>query len=270
MSTLVIAKKDFEDAIRARTLQLMVAFFTVFLTFLFHYYRSRLGDERTFAALFDGIVGMLGIVVPVLGVMLGYKAIVGERESGSLKLLLTLPHTRRDVMVGKFLGRSAIVVVTMLVGFTVVGIQTALLTNLFSLIGLVVAVGKVTLFGVVYVAIAIAFSTAMRSSMTATIGAIGVTIVFSFLWDIILTVLSTFIRPLPGPGAGTVTPEPLPDWFFLLKRLNPRHALKDATVFGVDAAPFYLDTWFGIVILGGWLFVPLGLAYLRFQWSDIK
>lgn len=264
MSTLVVARKDFEDAIRARTLQLLVAFFVGFTTLVFHYHRSRLGEEPTFTTLFDGIVGMLGVVVPVLGVMIGYKAIVGERESGSLKLLLTLPHSRLDVMLGKFLGRSAIVVVTMAVGFALVGIQTIVFTDLFSLTAFLLAAGEITLFGIIFVAIAIAFSTAMRSSMAASIGALGMTIVFSFLWDLVTGYISLFVHPIPMSGENT----PPPNWTTLLQRLNPRKAFMEMG-FVREPLPFYLDPWFGWVIVAFWLVVPLGLAYLRFRDSDL-
>ncbi|UPM44972.1 ABC transporter permease [Halocatena salina] len=271
MSTLVIAKKDFKDAIRARTLQLLVAFFVGFTTLVFHYHRSRLGEEPTFTTLFDGIIGMLGVVVPVLGMMVGYKAIVGERESGSLKLLLALPHSRRDVMLGKFLGRSAIVVVTMAVGFVLIGIQTILFTDLFSLTKFLFAAGEITLFGIMFVAIAMAFSTAMRSSMTASIGALGLTILFSFLWDFLYGLFAQFVDPIQiDPETGWGSPDPGPNWLFLLKRLNPRQAFYEPSPYEIsEPIPFYLDPWFGWVIVVAWLVVPLGLAYLRFRNSDL-
>lgn len=271
MSTLVVAKKDFEDAIRARTLQLLVAFFVGFTTLVFHYHRSRLGEEPTFTTLFDGIVGMLGVVVPILGVMIGYKAIVGERESGSLKLLLTLPHSRLDVMLGKFLGRSAIVVVTMAVGFALAGIQTIVFTDLFSLTKFLLAAGEITLFGIIFVAIAMAFSTAMRSSMKASIGALGLTIVFSFLYDLVYGIFVQFVDPIPiDPETGMGQPEPGPNWILLLKRLNPRRAFYEPSSWAIkEPTPFYLEPWFGWVIVAFWLLVPLGLAYLRFRNSDL-
>ncbi len=271
MSTLVVAKKDFEDAIRARTLQLLVAFFVGFTTLVFHYHRSRLGEEPTFTTLFDGIVGMLGVVVPVLGVMIGYKAIVGERESGSLKLLLTLPHSRLDVMLGKFLGRSAIVVVTMAVGFALVGIQTIVFTDLFSLPAFLIAAGEITLFGIIFVAIAMAFSTAMRSSMTATIGALGMTILFSFLWDFLVGIVVQFVDPMQiDPQTGMYQPDPGPNWLYLLPRLNPRRAFYEPSSYAIkEPAPFYLEPWLGWVLVVFWLVVPLGLAYLRFRNSDL-
>ncbi|WP_248910113.1 ABC transporter permease subunit [Halocatena marina] len=265
MSTLVIAKKDFEDAVRARTLQVMVAFFVGFTTLLFHYHRSRLGEERTFDILFDGIVGMLGVVVPILGMMIGYRAIVGERESGSLKLLLSLPHSRLELMLGKFLGRSVIIVVTMAVGFALVGVQTILFTNLFSLPAFLFAAGEITLFGIIFVAIAMAFSTAMRSSMKAAIGALGLTVLFSFMWDLVTGSIMRFVHPPPMSGE----PTPPPNWTTLLQRINPRRAFMEISIVR-EPIPFYLDPWFGWVIVGFWLVVPLGLAYRRFEQSDLS
>lgn len=271
MSTLVIAKKDFEDAIRARTLQLLVAFFVGFTTLVFQYHRSRLGENPTFTTLYDGISGMLGVVVPVLGVMIGYKAIVGERESGSLKLLLTLPHSRLDIMLGKFLGRSAIVVVTMVVGFALIGIQTILFTDLFSLTKFLFAAGEITLFGIMFVAIATAFSTAMRTSMKASIGALGLTVLFSFLWDFLFGLFAQFVDPIQiDPETGMGQPDPGPNWLYLLKRLNPRQAFYEPSTYAIsEPIPFYLKPWFGWVIVAVWLVVPLGLAYLRFKRSDL-
>jgi ABC-2 type transport system permease protein len=267
MSTLVVARKDFEDAIRTRTLQLLVAFFTGFTTLLFHYHRSQLGTERTFTALFDGIVGMLGMVVPVLGMMIGYNAIVGERESGSLTLLLTLPHSRLEIILGKFLGRSAIVVVTMVVGFALVAVQTIVFTDLFSLPGLFLAAGKITLFGIIFVAIAIAFSTAMRSSMKASIGALSLTILFSFLWNVVAGYIMVYVHTIPDADP-PINPTPPPNWTTLLQRLNPRKAFMEIR-FVREPIPFYLEPWFGWVIVVFWLIVPLGLAYLRFRNSDL-
>lgn len=64
--------------------------------------------------------------------MLGYRAIVGERESGSLKFLLGLPHTRRDVILGKLIGRVSTVTVAVLVGFAIVGVHLLVIAETFS------------------------------------------------------------------------------------------------------------------------------------------
>ncbi|NLV06208.1 ABC transporter permease subunit [Haloarcula rubripromontorii] len=46
-----------------------------------------------------------------------YLAIADGRESGNLRLLLALEPNRRTIVVGKFLGRSAVVAAGLGIGF---------------------------------------------------------------------------------------------------------------------------------------------------------
>ncbi|RRJ31846.1 ABC transporter permease subunit [Halocatena pleomorpha] len=273
MSTFVIARKEFEDAIRSRALIVMTTLFAAVLAMLVYYQlyvaqAAQMAELRTAESVISWIGTQMTILVPVLGTMLGYKAIVAERESGSLQLLLTLPHTRRDVVLGKFLGRSAVVVVSVLLGFALVGIQFAASSELFSLSVYVMAAVKTAIIGITFVAIAIAFSTAMRTSMMAMWGAIGLTLLFVFLWDSVLVLVESVVERTPeNSPVGPVSE--LPDWYYLIKRLNPRHAFEDVTPYSVELDVFYLEPWFAVVILGVWLVVPLGLAYLRFERGDL-
>jgi len=59
-----------------------------------------------------------------MALIAAYLAIAGERESGSLKLLLGLPPSRGEVLVGKFLGRSGVVAIGLVLGFLVSGVVT--------------------------------------------------------------------------------------------------------------------------------------------------
>lgn len=205
-------------------------------------------------------------LIPVVGTLLGYKSIVGERESGSLKLLLTLPHSRRDVILGKFLGRAMVMVCSVFLAFFVVGVQFAASSELFSITVYATAAVKTALVGVTFVAIAIAFSTTLRSSLLAMWGAFGLMVLFVFLWDSVLTLVKSFLEPASNDSVGI---SELPEWFYLLKRFNPRHAFADVTPPLYDGSAFYLEPWFSVVILVVWLVVPLGIAYLHFERSDL-
>lgn len=260
MSTLVIAKKDFQDAIRSRTLFILAGLFTAFLAFFtYHQFLMANPSQPTRAG---ELYSTVASVVTVIGTLLGYKAIVGERETGSLKFLLGQPHTRRDVVVGKFLGRAAVVVVTVFVAFAVVAAHYAVLSVSPSVTAYALLTGKIAVLGVVFVAIAIAFSAALNSATVATWGAIGLVIVFSFGWETVLELVSDAIFSSTNP---------IPNWFYLLQQLNPKWAFLDiAPTYGTGGEiPFYLESWFAVVILGAWIVVPLALAYLQFQRSDL-
>ena len=54
--------------------------------------------------------------------LLGFDAIVGERERGSLDLLLALPITRLELLLGKYLGLALALTVSTLGGFGLVAL----------------------------------------------------------------------------------------------------------------------------------------------------
>lgn len=253
MSTLLVAKKDVQDAIRSRTLLIVAALFTAFLAFYTYFTFAMVtpGQPAEVADLYLPVAS----VVSVVGTLLGYNAIVGERASGSLKVLFGAPHTRRDVVVGKFLGRAAVVAVTVLIGFAVVGAHYAVLAESLSFTAYARLGGKILVLGVVFVSIATAVSAALRSTTVATWGAIGLAILFAFGWDSVLAVLKTFL----------FTSETIPPWFYVIKRLDPKYAFDHIEASALATTPFYLEPWFGILILCGWIVVPLGLGYLRFE-----
>jgi ABC-2 type transport system permease protein len=282
MSTIAVAKKDFQDGIRSRVLIGLVVLFALLVAGSVYFFVEILptmmgpnsgatGTDFTIASL----TTPASILLPIVGVLIGYKAIVGERTSGSLKFLLGLPHTRRDVVFGKFLGRSGITTVAVLIGFTVGGIVLYSLTSAVGIGDFVIFTAVTILLGMTFVSIAIAFSSATRSSSIATAGAIALVLLFLFLWNVLLLLVNYAATQLSliEPSGG------LPNWYFFLSSLNPTAAYSNAvsalinpgtgTEAIVQNPPFYLQNWFGFVILAFWLIVPIGLAYLRFQRTDL-
>ncbi|KAA9395791.1 hypothetical protein Har1129_20190 [Haloarcula sp. CBA1129] len=71
-------------------------------------------------------VGFLGLpfqlLVPVAAIALGTVSVAGEREAGSLRLLLGLPPSRMEVVVGTFFGASAILVAGLAGAFIVAAV----------------------------------------------------------------------------------------------------------------------------------------------------
>ena len=284
MSTFAVAKKDFRDGIRSRSLIGLVVLFALLIVVSVYFFveviPSLSGQTGGAAEMDFGVFSLItptSILLPIVGVLIGYKAIVGERTSGSLKFLLGLPHTRRDVVFGKLLGRSGIVTVAVLIGFAVGGIALYSFTSAVTISNFVVFTLVTILLGVTFVSIAIAFSSVTRSSAIATAGAITLVLLFLFLWDLFL-LLVTYV----ADQLSLITPaEGLPNWYFFLSSLNPTTSYSSAVAALLDTGlgiedlsqisnpPFYLQNWFGFVILAFWLIVPIGLAYIRFQRTDL-
>lgn len=288
MSVLVVAKKDFQDGIRSRSLLVLIVVFAVFMAGAAYFftvivpptYLETSGDPRTAAVLYSLFVPTV-FLLPIVGTMVGYTAIVGERESGSLKFLLGLPHTRLDVVVGKLLGRSGIITVAVLIGFAVGGVVLYILTTAFSIVDFAIFTSMTIVLGIVFVSIAIAFSAGAHSSTVATAGAIALALLFTVLWNVVILVIRFAAAEF---SLIDVSAQSSPEWLTFLTYLDPTRAWEGALQvllpdflpatgvgsLGVGAnPPFYLEEWFGFVILAFWLVIPLGLAYLRFRSTDL-
>ncbi|SDK97796.1 ABC transporter permease [Natronorubrum texcoconense] len=283
MSAITVAKKDFADAARSRKLMGLTAVFALF-TLGGAFLASWAGDlfaelegegaESTLDLVF-ALQTPAGYLVPIIALVIGYAAIAGERESGSLKFLLGLPHTRRDVVIGKILGRSAVVAVSILVGFLV------------GLIGLFVFVGSVSivdyllftvvtiLFGFVYVCIAVGLSSMTGSTTRAAAGAFGLIVFFWFIWSFLAMGLLYLVE-------GSLWMDDHPDWYVSLLSLSPDAAYGSAiaavfgegqftiaTAYGVENPPLLAEPWFGFVVLAVWALVPLGIGLWQFGRADL-
>lgn len=277
MSTIAVAKKDFKDGIRSWSLIALTVLFAVFMAGVV-YYRAEINPITQGTPKMIVLLGTMLLptyyLVPIVGTIVGYKAIVDERTSGSLKFLLGLPHTRRDVVFGKLLGRAGIVTVAVLIGFGVGGIVLYAFTTAFDARIFLIYTAITVLLGVAFVSIAIAFSSMTKSSSIAIGGAITLVLSFLFFWSVFMQLVNYAARELSliGPNAS-------PDWIMFLQRLNPTDAYVSAVQSlialeqGANATmqnqPFYLEGWFGFVIFAFWLVVPIGLASIRFERADL-
>ncbi|MFD1640490.1 ABC transporter permease subunit [Halohasta litorea] len=209
MSWLVVARKDFEDSIRSRWLQGLTGLF-VGLVALIAVVSLRLstGGETisTNALLGANFMGLLsGTLVPLIALVIAYSAVTGERESGSLKLLLSLPHSRADVVFGKVAGRSAALSTAIIVGFVVPAVILALGPLSLDIVSYIGYTLLVALLMSVFVAIAVGWSAAAPSQRVALGGAIGLYFLFVPFWEIIQFPLQIAISALPEwvPVSGT-------------------------------------------------------------------
>ncbi len=285
MSWSAVARKDFWDAIRSRLLLVLTVLFALFAAgAAFFVTEIDAGGpfvgELTTILLIAGLVSATAIFIPIVSIAAAYRSLAGERESGSLKLLLSLPNSRADVVVGKFAGRAAVVSVALLVGFAVGLIVTAALADAFSPLEYVVFVGVSLLFAFVFVAITVGVSAFTSSASRAAYGAFGLFVVFQFLWGVlaqgVVYVLNGF--SFEGIEQG----DALLNLYEFLVIVDPTTAYQQATLWvvrqlaeegegqGMAAElPFYAQDWFGFVVMAVWVALPLAIGYLRFESSDL-
>jgi ABC-2 type transport system permease protein len=278
MSVLPVVRKDFHDAIRSYALLVVTVLFVLFgaglaaIQWVPDLYREG-GTATSTLALLNSMRQPTVFFLPLIGLMIAYDTIVGERESGSLRLLMSLPHSRAEVVLGKFLGRTAVVTAAILAGYTVAGVIALATYDSFDVPVFVVYTLLTVFYGAVYIALATGFSAATRSRLQAFVGAGGLYGLFIIGWDVCLLLLQLLIYGRDIPEAG------LPDWFNFLGLLNPSTAFMHAAravipaygeiTFYPDGSAIYLQNWVGFVVLAVWGLVPLLFGYVRFQRMDI-
>jgi ABC-2 type transport system permease protein len=145
----------------------------------------------------------------LLAIAVGFDLISKEKETGSLKLLLSRPTFRDSVINGKILGSSAILVVALAATF-VVALAILLFSGLVptgdDLARLVVFFLAMVLFCVAFLAIAMAASTVAKNSTLAVLIAIGIVMFSTLLPTFTSTVLDIAMGDSPQmflPSAST-------------------------------------------------------------------
>jgi|AntDeeMinimDraft_5_1070356.scaffolds.fasta_scaffold13786_3 ABC-2 type transport system permease protein len=295
MSIATVARKDFEDAVRSQMLWSLTGLLVGLIVLVYGaiwYFEGNLpsSDLASILAL------PLQVIVPLAALIVGYMAIVGERRSGSIKILLSLPPTREDVVAGKLLGRSGVVAVAVLAAFVVATLLTGLLFGEVPVSGLAGLAVATLLLGFAFVGIAVGFSAAVASRGRAMAGVVGTYLVFLGFWDVLV---GGIYRVVTGSfPASPITPDsPIEAWALALQRLNPMEAygvvassVLDQQVFAltlqfpiginvfgdapledivVGEVPFYLSEWFSALVLLAWILLPVLVGYLRFRTADL-
>ncbi|WP_049924202.1 ABC transporter permease subunit [Halopiger djelfimassiliensis] len=280
MSAITVAKKDFRDAVRSRVLLGLTVLFALFTTggaFLASW-ASELFEQGGAGSTLELLIALqtpAGILVPVIALVVSYRSIAGERADGSLQFLLGLPHRRRDVVLGKVLGRTGVVAVSILIGFAV------------GLLGLFAFVGDVSpvdyagftlvtiLFGFVYVCLGVGLSATARSTTTAAIAALGLIVLFWVVWGTAAQILLYVIE-------GQLFVMPVPDWYLAFVSLPPDAAygsaisavlgepqFEMAQAYDLESPPLLARPWFGFVLLACWAVVPVAVGLWRFERVDL-
>ncbi|QAU14097.1 ABC transporter [Halorubrum sp. BOL3-1] len=265
MSIETIARKDLADASRSKMLwvvAVLVLLSTAGVTGLIAV-TTGMPAREVFGIAFQLAVTTL----PIIALILAKGAITGERESGSLRVLLSLPPSRSDVLVGKLLGRT----VLMLAATLVSGLATGLVV--LALLGggigvLVPFVGFLGLMGIVFVAIGVGVSAASATDNRATAIAVGAYMILVALWNLIEGGIQFGAVELGLMEAGSQ-----PAWLQLVGLLPPNNAAiaafratVEGQIFGTD--PF-ASVWLPVCLLLIWFVFPVAGGYLSFRDAQI-
>ncbi len=144
-------------------------------------------------------VEFLPILVPLIAIALEFDSINGEFNKRTMSRVLAQPIYRDALMLGKFLGAlftlaivlTAIWLLIIGMGLVTLGVAPTgeqVLRMVFLLLVTIV-------YGGIWLALALVFSTAFRSPATAALASIAVWLFFLILWDIITGLVGQALSP---------------------------------------------------------------------------
>lgn len=263
----IIAQKEFWDRIRNRWVLAVTAIFMFFALVIAYFGSSQQGVvgfssiELTIASL----VSLAIYLVPLIALILGYDAIIGERERGSLDLLLALPVTRLELLLGKYIGLSAALTFSIIAGFGLVGMFLSYQISLGSLVQYAGFILSTILMGMAFLSLSFLISVLASNKTIASGTAIALWFFYVLIYDLILLGIMVVTE---GQVGG--------DFFPLLLLFNPADIFRILNIFNLEQvktlyglATVFPDALANPWALGSamlfWIVAPLGLAYWRFR-----
>jgi len=150
----------------------------------------------------------LSILGPLVGLSMGFDAINGEQNSGTMTRLLAQPIYRDDVINGKFLARLFVLfLITLALGFFVAGmgiIITGVPPTGEEIIRLLLYLALSIVYMGFWLALAMLFSLIFRHTATSALCGISLWLFFSIFVPILANMIADAIFPV-GQNAGTFT-----------------------------------------------------------------
>lgn len=283
MSIRSVATKDFKGARRSRSLwavATVLGVLTALIGYSFQGYQTT--PLESFQQLMRQLVVLVMLLLPIVALVASYMSIAGERESGGIKFLLSVPNTRRDVFLGKLVSRMAIVTVGVVFMF-VTAVAGGYARNGVLPLGLVAGVVAMTiLYSGTFVSIAVALSAGAAARSRAIAAAFGSYFVLVLLFIVPGLNLSAIIRWVHQTLLGF---DRNLDLYNAITYVSPLTAYRQGTNMVFPEAleqrvfqraqeggelPAYLAEEVSLLVFAVWLVVPLVLGYLRFKGADLQ
>jgi ABC-2 type transport system permease protein len=197
----------------------------------------------------------LGFLLPLVAIALGFDAINGEYHRRTMSRLLAQPIYRDAVLFGKFTGGLLVIAIALLtlwllmtgLGILFLGLPPSGADLLRSMTWLIA-----TLFYTgVWLALAIAFSTVIRSPATSALAALSVWLILTVFWGMIAPLIAGMVAPLDPLDPMTALTQF--EWQQTVARVSPQTLYGEITAMLLDPAArsvglLFLDQMEGAII----------------------
>lgn len=225
------------------------------------------------------------LIEPILVAALCYQAIVGDRISGRIKFFVGLPNTRAEYFAGKVLARGGFVIAatvgSLIVGY---GISIVAFAKSPNLMRFTLFAGSTALFLFAFASIFIAISASVNSRPAAMLGSFGI---YFILIPFVLGIapymnLETLLEAI-GNIVGAPVTKQMENFVRSLTPYPAYGGINTGTVFAAitdqykhlphpspsERQQLHAQMWFDLLVLIGWILVPLVLGFSRFRNEDL-
>jgi ABC-2 type transport system permease protein len=220
-------------------------------------------------------VSILGFLIPLMAIGLGFDAVNGEHNRRTLSRILAQPIYRDALLLGKFLAGLVTLGISLLclwllvigLGLLILGVPPGGEEVARSLIFLFVALA----YAGVWLAVAMLFSILFRSPASAALSALGLWLFLALLWPMLAPALATAISPpefaylvrgLPDPGTLA--------WQQGLERISPTHLFAESIIAVLSPMTRTLGPVFLSQLEGAVMGTPLPLVQsLMIAWPQV-
>lgn len=228
-----------------------------------HLFTTSQGAMPSFASL-------LGFLIPLLAIGLGFDAINGEYSRRTMSRILAQPIYRDALLVGKFLAGLGTLAVSLVclwllvmgAGLLLLGVPPSGEEILRSLVFLFIAL----MYAGVWLAVAMLFSVLFRSAATSALVALGLWLFLALLWPMLAGALAQAIAPPDVLGQSSLATI---EWGQALQRLSPGELFNEAMIVVLSPATRTLGPVFLSQLEGAIMGAPLSLwQSLQIVWAQ--
>lgn len=238
----------------------------------------------------------LGFLLPLVAIALGFDAVNGEYGRRTMSRLLAQPIYRDALLFGKFLGGLLVIGIALLVLWLLMlgmgMLRLGLPPSGPEIVRSVFYLAATLFYAGVWLALAMAFSTFIRSPATSALVALAIWLILSLFWSIIVPLIAGFISPIDPYNPMTLLSNF--ETQQAVSRLSPQTLYGEISALLLDPAarsvgPLFMDQLQGAVIgaplptidslliiwpqisgLIAAMLVLFTLAYVLFQRQEIR
>lgn len=261
----ILSRRDLREALFSRWFLLYTLAFAA-LGLCVSFVSSGSGGLSGFGRTSAGLVNLVLLIVPLMGLTAGAGSIAGDRERGMLAYLLAQPLSRFELLCGKFTALGGALTLSICTGFGVSAAAMALRQSSAGAGEYLILVGLTILLALAMLSVGILISVLSRRTAVATGVAVFVWLMLAFATDL-------------GLMAGTLSMSLSIESLFSIAVASPLQVFKMASLQMVNAsldvlgpAGLYAQTEYGrglygmfTAVLLAWITLPLGLAAVIFN-----